>query len=73
LTVHSEVSSQDTPMYTSESLSSTLPIALDCTLPAYLALHSQVHSQEGTVFPMAQASPQSGLWPTGQAGQGTRN
>jgi hypothetical protein len=28
-------------------LSSTLPIALDGTLPAYLALRSQVHSQAG--------------------------
>jgi hypothetical protein len=37
-------------MYTSESLSSTLPIAVDGTLPAYLALRSQVHSQEGRHF-----------------------
>ena len=37
-------------MYTSKSLSSTLPIAVDGTLPAYLALRSQVHSQEGKHF-----------------------
>jgi len=37
-------------MYTSDSLSSTLPIAVDGTLPAYLALHSQVYTQEGKHF-----------------------
>jgi len=55
LTVRSQVSSQDTPKYTSESLSSTLPSMLSSTLPiapdgtltAYFALRSQIHSQEG--------------------------
>jgi len=37
-------------MYTSESLSSMLPIAVNGTLAAYLALRSQVHSQEGRHF-----------------------
>jgi len=50
LTVRSQVSSQMTPKYTSESLSSTLPISLDGILPANLALRSQVHSQEGRHF-----------------------
>jgi hypothetical protein len=35
-TVHSQVSSQDTPEYTSQSLSGTLPIALNSTLPISL-------------------------------------
>jgi len=62
LTIRSQVSSQDAPKYTPSTLpstppstfsstlpsmlSNTLPIALDDTLPAYLALRSQVHSQE---------------------------
>jgi len=54
LTVRSQASSQDAPKntskdapwYTSESLSSTLFITLGGTLPAYLALCSQIHSPE---------------------------
>ena len=54
LTIRSQVSSQDAPKntsedaskYTSELLSSTLFIALGGTLPAYLALCSQIHSPE---------------------------
>ena len=50
LSRHSHVHFEYAPMYTSESLSRTLPIAVDGTLPAYLALRSQVHSQEGRQF-----------------------
>jgi hypothetical protein len=54
LTIHSHVRSQDAhrntseyaPKYISESLSSTLLIALDDRLPAYLALRSYIHSAE---------------------------
>ena len=46
LSISSKVHSKYTPMFTSKLVSNILPIAVDYTLPAYLALCSQVHSQE---------------------------
>jgi len=40
-----QVSSQDAPKYSPSTLSSTLPIALDNTLPACLTIRSEVSSQ----------------------------
>jgi len=45
-----QVHSKYTPIYTSKSLSSMPPIAVDCTLPAYMAPCSQLSCQEGRHF-----------------------